>query len=69
MEVLHELGHELRALITDHLPGDSKLFPHVVTEKFGSSHRRYFSSGGDSYDILGESVDNYHYRIVSLRYQ
>ena len=66
MEILHELGSELRSLITDHLPGNSELFPYIVVEKFGSSHGQDFSGGGDSYDVLGESVNNHHYCIVSL---
>ena len=68
MEVLHELGCELRASIADHLPRDSKLFPYIVAEEFGGSYRGYFSGGGDCYNVLGESVDDHHYRIVSLRY-
>ena len=66
MEILHKLGCKLRASIADDLPGDSKLFPYIVVEKLGGSHGRYFSSGGDGYDILGESVDDYHYHIISL---
>ena len=66
MEILHELGSELRSSIADHLSRDSKLFPHVVAETFGGSHGRDFSGGGDGYCILGESVNDYHYHIVSL---
>ena len=68
MEVFHELGSELRASITDYLPGNSKLFPHVVMEKFGSSQGKYFSGGGDGYEVFGESVDDHHYCIISLQY-
>ena len=66
MEVFHELGCKLRPTITNHFLGDSKLFPHVVVEKFGGSHGRDFSSGWYSYNVFGELVDNYHDRIVSL---
>ena len=69
MEILHELGSELRSSIADRLLGYSKLLPHIVVEEFGGSQRRYFSRGGDGYDVLGESVDNHHYCIVSLRYR
>ena len=66
MEVLHELGCELRASITDYLLRDSKLFPCIVVEKFGSSHGGYLSSGRDCSDVLGELVDDHHYHVVSL---
>ena len=66
MEIFHELGSELRSLIADHLLGDSELFPYIVVEKFGGSHGRYLSSSGYGYDIFGESVDDYHYCIISL---
>ena len=68
MEIFHELGSELRSSVADYLPQNSELFPYIVVEKFGGSHGRYFSGGGDGYDILGESVNNHHYCIVSLRY-
>ena len=68
MEVFHELGCKLRPVITNHLSRDSELLPHMVAEEFGGSHRRDFSGGWDGYDVLGESVDDYHYHIVSLRY-
>ena len=66
MEVLHELGSELRSSIADHLLGDSELLPHMVTEEFGGSHGGDFSSGWGGYYILGESVNDYHYHVVSL---
>ena len=69
MEVFHELGRELRPTITNHLSRDSELLPHMVTEELGGSHQRDFSSGWDGYNILDESVDDYHYRIISLRYR
>ena len=69
MEVLHELGCKLRASITDYLPRDSKLFPCIVVEKFGSSHGGYLSGGRDGSDVLGESVDNHHYCVISLQYR
>ena len=68
MEVFHELGCELRPAITNHLLRDSELFPHMVAEKLGGSHRRDLSGGWDGYDVFGESVDDYHYRVVSLQY-
>ena len=69
MEVFHELGRKLGSAITNHFSRDPELFLYVVTEKFGGSHWRDFSSGWDGYDVLGESVDDHHYRIVSLRYR
>ena len=66
MEVFHELGCELRASVADHLSRDPKLFPYVVVEKFGGSHGGDFSGGWNGYDVLGESVDDHHYRIISL---
>ena len=69
MEVFHELGRKLRPTITNHLSRDSELFPHVVAEKFGGSHGGDFSGCRDGYDVLGKSVDDYHYRIVALRYR
>ena len=68
MEVFHELGCELRPTITNHLSRDSELLPHVVTEELGGSHRRDFSGCWDSYDVLGELINDYHYCIVSLQY-
>ena len=54
--------------ISDYLPQDSKLFPYIVAKEFGGSHWRYLSSGGCCYDVFGESIDDYHYRIISLWY-
>ena len=69
MEVPHELGSELRSSVADHLLGNSELFPHIVVEEFSGAHGRDFSIGGNSYYVLGKSVDDYHYRIISLRYR
>ena len=59
MEVFHELGCELGPMITNHLMRDSELLPHMVAEELGGSHRRDFSGGWDSYDVLGESVNDH----------